>query len=525
MRGLCKVILIFVGAICALSFGQPPAPAQAPKHRSTPDKTLPLSLPVEYYYRGKTPIEAAEMHKALAPERLQIAQQLTGQNVLLTRSLKGEQIAWAKTCEALRAEIVPMKTWKRIAEFDSLDPLEDVVKAAECTYSKEHGLFWMNVSDYLPSFAANCLGFQFPCDGPNCMNAALLSMGTCKAVRYSSVEEMLAVLNSGSCKKVDRADMQPGDIVAIGVGEPMKPHHAFTFVSDNVAFEKPSSNARELHRFLSPGTILKNWKIPEECYGRKGTDEQCPEGWAEIHRCETAFLIDIRQKEGESAPLKNVRAQADALELEKMDDYFFNTFNSPTIAPQELKRRVEDLLKNDAMAVFPADLLAAADEKTRTALLQNWNIQIQRVKSMLTQTELLSSNADEKADLERYQDLEIKAGVQSLLEKLETRADSAVTFPFVNAIAQKMQKNPDQTFAFIQRELPALLQSYDVADAAKVPVNGKPAARSRTWQARRALEIAAEVAEQQSQGAVQARIRQLKSSIQQAPVRKARKIN
>ena len=51
MRGLCKVSFLIFGVVCALGFGE---------QSHTPDKTLPLSLPLEYYYRGKTPLEAAE---------------------------------------------------------------------------------------------------------------------------------------------------------------------------------------------------------------------------------------------------------------------------------------------------------------------------------------------------------------------------------------------------------------------------------------------------------------------------------
>jgi hypothetical protein len=358
-----------------------------------PTKIHSLKLPIA------EPAMGDRKQEAIAKEA---SERLKTEKILVTRTAEDRQIAWADSCEALKAEIASLRDWQQHAEFSSVETNEEAIRNAKCTYSKELRKYQLDITDYLPSYASKCIGTQLKCDGPNCFNTAMLNAGVCKSVRFTSSEEMMAVLQSPSCKEIaDPKDLKPGDTITIGKGEPLEPRHSFVYISENLGFEKPSHSKQELHRFLSPSNILKFWSVEDGCFLGGATEEKCAHRRAVAHHCSRSTDLGDELTNNETPRLKDMRERIDKIDFENMHQYTMPSYIfPPLLTAQEIKARLDEMLKREALKWMPRDLKAAASDAARTERTDRWNLQVSRLQSMMDQADFVI--ADEPNQIPAY---------------------------------------------------------------------------------------------------------------------------
>ena len=143
------------------------------------------------------------------------------------------------------------------------------------------------------SFATATTTIRFAAiDGPNCLNAAMVSVGLSKSERYASNGEMQTMLKSPLCRRLTNAeDRKVNDIGLILDNGPYATpgiiSHAFVQVSPDKVFEKHGYSQSDPYQVVDLQSVFKDYGFDQNpaCRQNQFDRKACRRG-TEFYRCE-----------------------------------------------------------------------------------------------------------------------------------------------------------------------------------------------------------------------------------------------
>jgi hypothetical protein len=132
----------------------------------------------------------------------------------------------------------------------------------------------INLNSCLPESLSNKLGTSYPISGPNCYGTSLYTTKNYKHVRFVSVDEFDAIVESPYCESVE--DSGPGVIGHFT--NDFGSIHAFTYITKNLSFERLGFDYNGvIYPFIAnytPNTIYK-WEADSFCRRYAGKEKKC----------------------------------------------------------------------------------------------------------------------------------------------------------------------------------------------------------------------------------------------------------
>lgn len=129
-------------------------------------------------------------------------------------------------------------------------------------------------------------------NGPNCLNAAMVSTGLSKAYRYASNGEMQTMLHSPLCRPLQNGEKRAvNDIGLILDNGPFATpgiiSHAFVLVSQDQVFEKHGYSKNDLYQIVNLQNVLKEYQFDQNpvCRQNQFDRKACRMG-TDFYRCD-----------------------------------------------------------------------------------------------------------------------------------------------------------------------------------------------------------------------------------------------
>lgn len=128
-------------------------------------------------------------------------------------------------------------------------------------------------------------------DGPNCLNAAMVSVGLSKTSRYVSNGEMKTMLNSALCRRLK--NMERRQVNDIGVIWDNGLHasknifsHAFVLMNDTEVYEKHGYGKTEPYQVVDFSTVMNEYDVTpnQVCRANQSNRFSCRMG-TDFYRC------------------------------------------------------------------------------------------------------------------------------------------------------------------------------------------------------------------------------------------------
>jgi hypothetical protein len=172
-------------------------------------------------------------------------------------------------CSVLLKQVEAINHWQKKVSQKNDRPL--------C--SCDNKLCKINITHILPRLVQEKEGTCSTLNGPNCLNASLVTSKILPYFRYTSGEEMTFWLSSPLCQERRPGERrEAGDIVIIrnaNAGDV----HSFVYLTDELSFSKNGFKKENPYLIQSTKFIFQNYKVAKECeqiYHQPTVDQKCP---------------------------------------------------------------------------------------------------------------------------------------------------------------------------------------------------------------------------------------------------------
>ncbi len=276
-----------------------------------------------------------------------------------------------ENCDLLKRQVQAFTLWQvALEEKPGKPPTACTCDSLRC---------YFDIDPVTPNIVERSLEVDAGRWGPNCWNTALVAAKILPVLRYTPPEEMSFWTQSPLCQAVPRDEAPaPGDIAAIRDSSHTEVH-AFTFVSEELAFTKNYLTTLAPYKLQSTPEVFAIFPVPFECRHRLGHPMDCPT-YVNYFRC-TSWDHFLK---AEKVVLPARFEEIDTLVLEqekRVSQIAFEWKTNPVLrktAPVILKEAQQKVMAIQSEVLINAKDLNASDHER---LL--WNSLKYRIKGLL----------------------------------------------------------------------------------------------------------------------------------------------
>jgi hypothetical protein len=187
----------------------------------------------------------------------------------------GRILIIADSCVELKGYVEALAQWA--------ERLGDGPVRKQLNCDSHPDLHSMEVQDLLPSGARKIYGRYSGCDGPNCVNSALIGAGILKHPRHTGIREWDDRLDKHCVKRNSSEALQPGDIGEItkrtsdfsGQGFSERVDHGFVFVNSQLVFSKYDTNNTSSAELMSMARMFNSFGVDPSCNNPDPVPDDC----------------------------------------------------------------------------------------------------------------------------------------------------------------------------------------------------------------------------------------------------------
>ncbi len=129
-------------------------------------------------------------------------------------------------------------------------------------------------------------------DGPNCLNAAMVSVGLSKTIRYASNGEMKTMLDSPLCRRLKNTEQRQANDIGVIWDNGFYANknifsHAFVMMNDTEVYEKHGYSKTDPYQIIDLSTVMSQYDVTpnQVCRANQSNRFSCRMG-TDFYRCQ-----------------------------------------------------------------------------------------------------------------------------------------------------------------------------------------------------------------------------------------------